>query len=1037
MASNPYAQFKKPNPYAVYSTQGAGPKAPTGYAAPGAAAVAAVPGGPEDIHTISRQSSARSGAEQAARIAAERQIIAIQQGTPIAQANLAKAQAEAVIARQKVDESNAEQAIATMAPNSNVHGEAYLKQFVPPAMQAVVKAYARGDLGSRSGGMSTSMLPIIQHAMNYDPSASGVNFPARVKMQSDLASGDPKSAGGSLQAFERMLLHGENVMDAGLKLRNFHSGIASLPLNALRARAKSFDQDPTLASFAEQVRNYAPEAQKAIANSIGGEAERMDRAGAFAGSSSPEALVAGLQGDARQAMGAMQATNDRYKRIMGRDILDAMSPQAKAAYDKIMAGGFDKTGKALLPADGWTPISGVNPPAGGNSGGPARPLPGAGLATGATKAENMPPETAAAITGMIKRGMSAQQINSVLVPAGLIGPSGLSEETITQARKTLAAGGSLMPQFEKPTTLMNRVAGSPVGVGVGSAVDSGLGGFTDEIAGALNPNLDISQVNANKQAAFAEHPRASTIGSILGTGTTALGGGMLLRGAPLVAGLGRTAPFVGGGLYGGISGAGQNNDDRVDGFGLGRCCWRLRALALVKQQQFRSVRLPAQHPVSRPRMGFAACSALAESPTASLSPAEGALFKATNKAGPDVVRSRLDQASNLGAPMSLADTAREITELGASAVRRSPTAAQVAENAFLPRARGQVDRFVTAVGRHLGPIENVPQLSADLEKSAAANAKPHYLEAYAAGQVDDPAINSLFQHPEFKGILADAEQMHANDVALAKARGETPPPPLVKVVNESGEFTPPDVRTIDYVQRALRGRADAAYSGDSVAKMNAPFYKDARNLILSRTDEAVPAFGRARAAYGGPMQSKDALEFGKRAASMDPNALGVEVGNMSGERFGQGQIGFRSQLVDNANKVGFGSNPFEARSTLGTPQAEQRLLTMYPENPEGVANLLATRDMEGGLARSTNDILGNSKTAQRQIADQDFTGPNFGDVASAGVDIAHGGVPVGTVANGLKKAGMFAAKKRAVAKADDARADGVQSRPAGSARHNR
>jgi hypothetical protein len=605
MASNPYAQFKKPNPYAVYSTQGAGPKAPTGYAAPGAAAVAAVPGGPEDIHTISRQSSARSGAEQAARIAAERQILAIQQGTPIAQANLAKAQAEAVIARQKADESKAEQAIATMTPDSNVHGEAYLKQFVPPAMQAVVKAYARGDLGSRSGGMSTSMLPIIQHAMNYDPSTSGVNFPARVKMQSDLASGDPKSAGGSLQAFERMLLHGGEVLDAGGKLNNFRSGVPAI-LNYPKAGIESVFQDRDLAHFNAMVRNYAPEAQKAVSGVAGGEAERQERANSFAGSMSPQALVGGLQADARQAFDAMQATNDRYKRIMGHDILDAMSPQAKAAYDKIMAGGFDKAGKPLLPADGWAPISGQG---GGQAGGgdghdPNNPYGPAsqqgvpmGLATG--KSREVPdPQANALLDGLLRSGASDEQINAALKAVGHepVNPTQTAAARAYMAKHPDYKGGFGAATKTENQTLWNRATASPLGVGVGSAADAGLAGFTDEIGagiGALTGQGKYSDLldnlNAKKESAFATNPRAHFLGTLAGTATGAAGleSGLgsvasklgeygLERGLGTVgaraafrSGRALSSPVAADALYGGLYGAGEGNDDRTGGAILG------------------------------------------------------------------------------------------------------------------------------------------------------------------------------------------------------------------------------------------------------------------------------------------------------------------------------------------------------------------------------------------------------------------------------------------------------------------------------------
>src|ERR1700749_2572053 len=111
------------------------------------------------------------------------------------------------------------------------------------------------------------------------------------------------------------------------------------------------------------------------------------------------------------------------------------------------------------------------------------------------------------------------------------------------------------------------------------------------------------------------------------------------------------------------------------------------------------------------------------------------------------------------------------------------------------------------------------------------------------------------------------------------------------------------------------------------------------------------------------------------------------------------QLGYRGGLMDQANRVRYSSNPFDA--TLGSPAAEQRLSTIYPGNP-AVPNLLRQRDMESGLARSTNDILGNSKTAQRGIADDAFSGSDLAQTAlDLGINTVTGQVPVGTVVKGL------------------------------------
>src|SRR4051812_33805806 len=79
MASNPYAQFKKPNPYAVYKTQGSGPKAPTGFAKPGdVQPLVAIPGGPDSPEHPAAVERARSMAGVPASVAEARARAAIE-----------------------------------------------------------------------------------------------------------------------------------------------------------------------------------------------------------------------------------------------------------------------------------------------------------------------------------------------------------------------------------------------------------------------------------------------------------------------------------------------------------------------------------------------------------------------------------------------------------------------------------------------------------------------------------------------------------------------------------------------------------------------------------------------------------------------------------------------------------------------------------------------------------------------------------------------------------------------------------------------
>lgn len=944
-----------------------------------------------------------------------------------------KEEAEAVVAQSKAEQVRTNAALAGMTANSDVHGDAYLRKFVPPQMWNTVKAYARGDLGSKAGGMSSSMLPIIQHAMNYDPTTSATTFPARVKMQSDLAGSQPGTAGGSLRSMEQMVLHGSNVLETGRSLGNFGPGVLGHLGNVVRNRYRSMADDPTLNAYNQEVKNYAPESQKGIAGVAGVGAEREERAAGYSASSSQAARAAALQADARMAFERMGAVNDQYKRLMGRDITDQMSPAAKAAYDKIMAGGYDERGHPMYPAAGYNPDNGTS---GGGLSDPSGGQPGGGMtiAMGVTRTER-DDKASALIDTLVRRGAGLDEINAAIAPMGM---KPIASEQFEAVQKYLKANPGYIGGFgeatrELPTTRWGRFAASPVGTGMYAAVDAGMGGLSDEVA-SLAGGGDLADLNARKQAAFAANPMSAFTGQAVGTIGAMTGLGTLGRSAGFASRFG--LPGLAGDIaFGAASGAGQSNDNRLLGGSLGAIGGGVGHV--VGMGVASSVGA-----IARTRPGLAATNGLrgmfgaSRLPTpAPLSSADGAVFNAINRAGVDDVRGALTEARGLNLPMSLADTNPNLRELAGAAVRRSPTAASFAEDALFPRSRGQFDRFTSAVETNLGPTTNIPQRSADLMTQARAGASDIYDQAYRNPVPSTPELDGVLRTPFGKQALGRAQTIAANErrspseLGFAQdADGNTVlnPMPNRAIADhlsardgldaaqdayraasgttekaaagarvqqarqvlrdaEQGLKAAPDpsvaasvpgytTQTLDYVKRGMDDVLEEKrnpITGKLVLDEAGRAQNGVRGQLLSEVDRLNPDFATARAAYAGPMQSRDALSRGVDAYGLQPDQLGMQVAGQTPEHLTQMQLGFRGALVDHAGKVRDNSNPWEA--TLGSPTSRQRLDTLYPDNP-GVGRLLRQRDLEGTMAKTKDAVLGNSKTAGRQIMDKVFEG---------------------------------------------------------------
>jgi hypothetical protein len=470
------------------------------------------------------------------------------------------------------------------------------------------------------------------------------------------------------------------------------------------------------------------------------------------------------------------------------------------------------------------------------------------------------------------------------------------------------------------------------------------------------------------------------------------------------------------------------------------------------------------------------------------SPAQNAALGELRTAGIDNVRSSLNEAQTLGVPLSLADTAAQPRELAAAATRRSPTAAQFVEEQLLSRSRGQYDRLGAAVERDLGPTANIPQQSADLMRQAQTAAAERYPEAYAADVISTPELGAVLDTPFGRSALGRARTIAANerrdpmgmgfaqdangDVLLNPAplnarslrdtaRGEldaaqevyrsaraTPGKPSMEIAwarvqaaraklraaddalgrspieGQTAAVPGYTTQTLDYVKRGmddvLEGQRNPI-TGRLVLDEAGRAQNQVRGQLLSEVDRLNPAYREARDVYAGPMQSRDALSRGQDAYTLHPDELGIQVGNQTPEHLAQMQLGYRSTFMDHAGKVRDNSNPWEA--TLGSPVARQRLGAMYPDW-EGMTRLLRTRDLEGQAQQTTNAILGNSKTPQRQIADRAFDGGGALPLLVDGATMAAGGVPLATVAarfgpQWAKDSLKLGLGRRAAAKADE------------------
>lgn len=403
-------------------------------------------------------------------------------------------------------------------------------------------------------------------------------------------------------------------------------------------------------------------------------------------------------------------------------------------------------------------------------------------------------------------------------------------------------------------------------------------------------------------------------------------------------------------------------------------------------------------------------------PADALSTGERAIAGAVNDLDPVV--SALMQADELGVPMTLADASPELGSLAGSSTRFSPTVAGDARSVMARRNAGQLDRLGGAVERDLGPVTNIPQRSEELLQQARAAARPLYEAAYVAPGASSVNLDDLVQRPTFAEALSEAAREAADEGVDPRTLGFD--------FNEAGDVvlgTTPSWQTLDYAKRGLDNiieRETDKLNGLSSAGRRALAMK---NELLGRMDAVNPDYAAARQAYAGPAAERTFLAQGQAAINTRPDQLGVDVARLTPEQRSQMQLGYQSELMGRAGDVRNNNNPW---AQLNTPNTEGRLNTLYDgSGGADIPRLLAQRDLELRLAGSANRLVGNSATAEREVADAFFRQqPGMMDtVGPAIIETAALGGPWLTVGRGIANRVFRDRREAAALQANRALAD--------------
>lgn len=355
-----------------------------------------------------------------------------------------------------------------------------------------------------------------------------------------------------------------------------------------------------------------------------------------------------------------------------------------------------------------------------------------------------------------------------------------------------------------------------------------------------------------------------------------------------------------------------------------------------------------------------------------------------------------DRARNI--PSTVANTNPALVDLAETVAQRSGPSGRRVEETLGRQTLGSRERTYAQTREAMKPGDfyaDEQRIIQDLRDSSG----PAYKAAYAVGEVDDPMIMEMLQLPQFKSAWGTARQIAEADAAAAKVKAmrsgepfdekdfklrdvysitrdmETGAPIGVEVTG-----TVPDVRTLDYMKRALDAQISAGYKSDNAATVaSANAYKDLRNALRDRTKEVVPEYANALNNFKGEMEILDAMRAGMNDfRKMDHEQIIRLTKDLSPSEL----EAFKTGVVRNIYGMIMtpSGNINAAQRVIGAPEMQAKLQPLF-ESPAQFNLFKSALEREAQLFQQSNRILGGAATGRRTQARERFEeGPGVGQV---------------------------------------------------------
>lgn len=322
------------------------------------------------------------------------------------------------------------------------------------------------------------------------------------------------------------------------------------------------------------------------------------------------------------------------------------------------------------------------------------------------------------------------------------------------------------------------------------------------------------------------------------------------------------------------------------------------------------------------------------------------------------------------------------------------------------------DKLQSTLRATISPNVNYYNALDDIVTTGRKNAAPLYTQAFKENQsVSSKLIDQILDTPEGKSALGNAVKNMRNEMALVAK----PDKELTALAKEAdmlatgvGVGKGLKLKTLDYVKRAMDDTINSSMrAGDMAEARRITALKNGLVSEMDKLDKS-GAYAKARAVAGDYITNRNAMELGSDFLKQDFQIVTKQFGEMGASEKAAYKVGVMKALRDNIAMREDGQNV----TRIFNKQATREKLKSILGTREYVK---LNKDIQAtdALYRLRNQVLSNSRTAQRQIAAEEFTDETaslVNDIATKGITHTAMSRAVSTIARQFDGLGDKAAK---------------------------